>query len=75
LGESWKLSGAILGAFLKDFLTSGGIYENNKKLRKTYGFLLIFEVPGRIGCSKNTKKLKKRRQDGLKEANRGQKLR
>ena len=59
LGESWRLSGAILGAFLKDFLTSGGIYENNKKPRKTNGFSLIFEVPGRIGGSKNTKKLKK----------------
>ena len=44
-----------------------------KNLKKTYGFSLIFEVPGRIGGSKNNKKLKKRCQDGLKEANRAQK--
>ena len=56
LGESWRLSGTTLRAFLKDFLTSRGIYENSKKHRKTHCFSLIFEVPGGCWGSENLQK-------------------
>ena len=54
-GESWRLSGTILGAFLKDFLPSRAIYENSNKPRKTNGFTLIFEVLGGFWGSENQK--------------------
>jgi len=49
-----------LGVFLKDFLNFAQYVENSQKPKKTNGFSLIFEVPGRIGGSKNHKKLKKK---------------
>ena len=59
-GESWGLSEGILEAFLNDILLSCVICENSKKPRKTYGFSLIFEVPGGFWGLANVQKIDKK---------------
>ena len=55
LGRPWRLPGAILEAFLKDFRVSQAIYENSKRLGKTNGFSWIFEILEGFWGSKNEK--------------------
>ena len=67
-GESYKLSGTILGPFFKDFLPSWAKCENSKKPKKTNGFSLIFGVLGGPWASENLQKSMKRRWQRLSEA-------
>ena len=54
-GESWRLPGSLLEAFLDNLLESSAICANSEKPRKNNGFSLIFEVPGRFRGQTNRK--------------------